>query len=81
MNEQEYENQSRWISVDERLPDDDAIVVVVDTDGNINFGFYSGDDKDYVPNGWYFADADHIRECTPMKWQPPTHWYPIPPIP
>lgn len=70
-----------WIPVEQQLPDDSSVVVVVDEYGNINFGFYSSDDTEYVPNGWYFCDAEHMIECTSMRFQPPMYWLPLPALP
>lgn len=60
----EYASQSKWISVEERLPE--PFIVVLTTNGNeVRAGFYDSDFKKIVMR---------------MRFQirPATHWQPLP---
>ena len=61
--------EPRWIPVQERLPDDDSIVLVADADG-LFMGNY-----DHKANGWW------VIGLAPAAGVEITHWRPLPALP
>lgn len=57
-----------WISVEERLPDDDECVLIVLDDGEVWTGFVDGDQ-------WRYVSADPIDRNNVEYWMP----FPAPP--
>lgn len=63
--EKGYRKQSQWISVEERLPDEQGRFLIVDKEGQMNTAFYT-------PRfGWF----SHFRIKNI------THWMPLPEAP
>lgn len=62
----EYVRKSQWISVDERLPEDDETVLTYSSYGYV-LAYYSEQDRMWFAYGNY-GDIN------------PTHWLPIPPL-
>ena len=55
----------RWISVSDKLPDDDMTVLIADTENDVTLGFH---DWDF---GWRYCSAGIVGD-------PVTHWAEIP---
>lgn len=55
----------QWISVDERLPEDDGHYLCYTTDGYYNFCVYYGDGE------WMILDQEDLAQNV-------THWMPLP---
>ena len=60
-----YRKQSEWISVEERLPDEQGRFLIVDKEGQMNTAFYS------LRFGWF----------SPVRIKNITHWMPLPEAP
>lgn len=56
---------SAWISVDERLPDDDQTVLIAMDDGEVWTGFHDADK-------WRYVSGD------PITYAHITHWMELP---
>ena len=54
-----------WISVADKLPDDDITVLIADTENDVTLGFLDGD------HGWRYASAEKVGDQV-------THWAEIP---
>lgn len=54
-----------WISVADKLPDDDMTVLIADTENDVTLGFHDGD------SGWRYCSAGLVGD-------PVTHWAEIP---
>jgi hypothetical protein len=54
-----------WISVADRLPDDDMTVLIADTENDVTLGFHDGD------SGWRYCSAGLVGD-------PVTHWAELP---
>jgi hypothetical protein len=62
-----YRKQSKWISVDERLPDREGKYLVCTTNGNIGVGNFID----------YYGKGTHLCfDCWAV-----THWMPLPEAP
>lgn len=69
------ESQSKWISVDDRLPENDDEVLVYNPRDGINLGGFNPErEKKTYRSAWETYD----------EWAPnmnPTHWMPLPSMP
>lgn len=65
------ESQSKWISVDDRLPENDDEVLVYNHRDGINLGEFDLEKVGPYNRGWqtYYDWAPHMS---------PTHWMPLP---
>lgn len=59
---------SKWIAVEEQLPDDDLVVLVALEDGEVWTGYHEDD-------AWRYVSADLVGPQV-------THWmdFPVPPL-
>jgi Lar family restriction alleviation protein len=73
-------NKKEWISVTDRLPEEDQDVVVTDGDGYA-VGFWRKDAQtwDNTNFGWIERDSDDIEP--PIRLGKVTHWQPFEPFP
>ena len=55
----------KWISVDDKLPDDEMTVLIADTENDVSLGFHDGD------SSWRYCNASKVGA-------PVTHWAEIP---
>ena len=65
-----YEAATRWIRVDDKLPDPEKCVICLSKDGKIHCAYRIEESEIFQCLGYNFAWILH-----------PTHWLPIPPIP
>ena len=66
--------KSPWISVEERLPEPEREVIIVNKRKQIDIDFLTDDGED----GYYWWKSDEIICCDDDKI---THWMPIPELP
>ena len=60
----------RWISVKERLPENDTEVMLYDTDCGIVFGWYDDEREDFVAE--FISPLDAVTHWQPLP-EPPTN--------
>lgn len=63
-------DQMEWISVNDRLPDNDTDVLLL-FPRNMAVGYYHYDE-------WSVASGDDMYTCVREHEERPTHWMPLP---
>lgn len=71
----EWSAESPWVSVEDRLPEDEKSVLVVDADGEISFGVC------FLSSLKSKVDPERRWAVASYRTGNPTLWCPIPPLP
>lgn len=71
----------QWISVKDRLPEDDLKVVILVNYSEYMFGFFVAEDEEGDPlKRWYWYNV-HDKNYNNVSGNIVTHWFPIPNLP
>jgi Protein of unknown function (DUF551) len=69
---------NKWISVDDKLPESNTWVLMVDKDGWMVTAIYERINVQYQPG---YIDKWDSGHCCGREPEKPTHWMPLPELP